>query len=115
MAVSDRDLRALLALIETVNGARDPQAFRISVLPAIRELVPCAFAAYNEIDHRGGGAYTLVDPDDAQVVLDGEETLARLASQNPLITHHAHTRDGRAVQIADFLSEDVWKATDFYK
>jgi DNA-binding CsgD family transcriptional regulator len=115
MAVSDRDLRALLGLIETVNGARDPQEFRMSVLPAIRELVPCAYAAYNEIHHTGGGAYALMDPDDMQFVGDGEEVLARLASQNPLIAHHAKTRDGRALQIADFLTEDEWKATEFYK
>jgi DNA-binding CsgD family transcriptional regulator len=114
MAVSDRDLRALLGLIETVNSARDPHAFRASVLPAVRELVPCAHAAYNEIDHRGGGAYALIDPE-AHFEGDGEATLAELAPQNPLITHFAKTRDGRALQIADFLTEDEWRATDFYK
>ena len=114
MAVSDRDLRALLGLIETVNSARDPQAFRTSVLPAIRTLVPCAQAAYNEIDHRGGGAYAMIDPE-VHFEVDAEATLAALAAQNPLIAHHATTRDGRAVQIADFLTEDEWKATDFYK
>ena len=115
MAVSDRDLRALLGLIEIVNSARDPQAFRVSVLPALRELVPCAYAAYNEIDHTGGGAYALIEPDEMQFAGDGETILAELAAQNPLIAHHARTRDGRAVQIADFLTEDEWKATDFYK
>jgi DNA-binding CsgD family transcriptional regulator len=114
MAVSDRDLRALLGLIETVNAARDPQAFRASVLPAIRGLVPCAHAAYNEIDHRGGGAFAMIDPE-AHFDVDAEATLAEFAEQNPLITHYVKTRDGRALQIADFLTEDEWRSTDFYR
>jgi DNA-binding CsgD family transcriptional regulator len=114
MGLRDRDLRSLLGLIETVNAARDPQAFRVAVLPALRKLVPSAYAAYNEIDHRGGGAYAIVDPAAAQFP-DPGATLATVAHQNPLITHYARTRDGRALQIADFMSEDEWRATDFYR
>src|SRR3954468_12362418 len=102
MGVEARDLQLLLELVEAVHGARDPRRFRAAVLPAVRTLVPCAYAEYNEIDHRGGPAYALIDPE-TTVFEDGGATLASLASQNPLITHFAKTRDGRALQIADFM------------
>lgn len=114
MAIADRDLTALLGVIETVNSARDPRAFRAAVLPAMRELVPSAIAAYNEIDHRGGGAYALVDPEPPEFP-DPGGSMAPLIAQNPLIMHYAETRDGHALQIADFMTVDEWKATDYYK
>ena len=84
------------------------------MLPAIRDLVPSAIAAYNEIDHRGGGAYALVDPEATQFP-DPGGSMAPLIEQNPLIMHYAETRDGRALQIADFMSVEEWRATDYYR
>ena len=107
------DLEGALAFIRCCDGFAELQSFRIGLLPEVRRLVRCDSAGYNELAPDSGAARLLADPAEIDTVAD-REALGRWMDQHPLVEHHSRTRDGRAVQLADFLRPHELHELDLY-
>lgn len=101
----EADVRALLELVGESNAHRSLRGFREGILPALRRLVPCEFASYNEVEPER--AFVLMDPPDQLAIFDDPGTLlARTSVSHPLISRYARTRDGRAYKLSDFVTSE---------
>jgi DNA-binding CsgD family transcriptional regulator len=103
--LGDKDVASLLALVAESHALLDIADFRAGILPLMRRAVPCLVATYNELEPGTGRAVALVDPPGAMSFDDPDALLARVGPSNPLVSHYASTRDGRARKISDFITQ----------
>ncbi len=113
-ALDDADLTALLEAVERIRLARDPDEFGRVALETVRSLVACSVASFNEVDPDAQRVVALVDPPDYTVSEAQVEAFGRLASEHPLIRHHA-TGDGTARKLSDFMTLEELHRTALYR
>lgn len=85
---------------------------RTEALHAIRGLIPCDTATYNEIAR---GAHAIVVADPAEALDEDLSLFDSLAWQNPLIAHSAANGPGPGVRFSDFLSQRELHRLDIYQ
>ena len=113
--LSAPDVERLLACIGDCYEFREQEAFQSGVLPALRRLVPCEIASYNEVEVAEASFVWRVDPPGSARRERRPEVFAVHAAKNPLIVHFQAQRDGRAYKWSDFVSRREVHATDLYK
>ncbi len=99
MALSDRQHRAILDLVGTVNSALGLEEFRSALLGGMRAMIPTDFVSYNEVID-GQPAASLAEP---ELPAWAYEAWARLGEANPLIANAIRTRDLRPYRWSDVV------------
>ena len=81
------------------------EPFPPSFLAALRRLVPCDFAAFNELDRvRERHLDHVVDPVGAIDGMDAPITYWQARAEHPLCRYHETTGDWRAYRLSDFVT-----------
>ncbi|HWF32202.1 MAG TPA: LuxR C-terminal-related transcriptional regulator [Solirubrobacteraceae bacterium] len=103
MTLSANDVRRVLDFVGEAHGAGDLDELRRFLPIGLSELVRTDYASYNEVGSDGAVYATVIHPeiDDPQALADW----ARYAHQNPLMSHYARTRDGRAYRFSDVADQ----------
>ncbi len=105
----------LLRAVERTRFVGDVELFPRAALEAVRELVPCPVASFNEVDPTTGRLVAVVDPPDYPVPERYHEAFERHAGEHPLIRHLQETGDGSAVKLSDFLSRSAFHRSALYR
>jgi DNA-binding CsgD family transcriptional regulator/GAF domain-containing protein len=100
-ALSDRQYRSVLDLVGEAHDAQGLDELRSFLLPALRRLVPCEYASYNEVMEDGQTPVAIAEPALPQ---SAREAWARHAATHPLVIYHQRTRDGRPYRLSDLIS-----------
>ena len=100
-----RDVQTLLELVRGSYSLLDLTEFRTGILHLVREAVPCALVAYNELEPATERGVSLFEPAEAMIFDDPGALLARVGPSSPIVTRFARTRDGRAYKLSDFLTQ----------
>lgn len=115
MPLSARDVRNVLDFVGEAHGAGDLDELRSFMPSGLAGLVRTDYASYNEVGNDGTVYATVAFP---EVPPEAFEGWARYAYQNPLVTRHARTRDGRAYRFSDVAEwselEHLELFRDFY-
>lgn len=121
MAVSTAlALRRVLRLIEDTRRRSGGEQFPGDELhDALRELVPCDFLIYNELDLDARRVILHTErPDSGDVAAEDaeaeEEDFWRLVDQNPLCGRRAYARGLDTVKLSDFVSRRTLHALEVY-
>jgi DNA-binding CsgD family transcriptional regulator len=112
--LSSADLRAAIGFASLVGEAPDLPSFAARCVSAIRGLVPCDLATYNEMNHGGRRAVALSDPPDA-LFAEAESVLARYLDVHPLVQHFARTGDTGTRLLSDFVTRRRLRHTGLYQ
>jgi DNA-binding CsgD family transcriptional regulator len=112
--LSARDLGRLAEVVSELGEVEGIAAFRERALVAVRRLVDCELAAYNEIVLEPRAAVVVADP--GGVIQTGEilEAFAATAHQNPLVALAAHSPHLPAARLSDFLGQRALRRLELY-
>lgn len=102
MPLSARDVRNVLDFVGEAHGTGDLDELRNFMPAGLAGLVRTDYASYNELGAEGTVHATVIFPEVPQEAFEG---WARYAYQNPLVTRHARTRDGRAYRFSDVVAD----------
>ena len=83
-------------------------------LGVLRRTIPCAIAAWNDLDPEAGRVVGALDPPETAIA-ELEALFARYGHENPLYRHHLETGDVGPYAISDFLDRDAFHALDLYQ
>jgi len=97
------DLRHLLAVLADLAGS-DADTLPARLLAALPRLIPCDSVAYNVVDPVHALTTGRVEPADG-VSPALIQSFERHQAEHPVIAYYARTGDGRALRLADFLSQ----------
>jgi DNA-binding CsgD family transcriptional regulator len=112
-------LRATLDFLCDAEAVTGPEPFPTELLDRLRELVPCDFVTYDELDRveqRGlffEGCTNLHAARNEDDELD-HDILWRLMDPNPICSYHESTLDFRALRLSDFLSRRQLHRNEYY-
>jgi DNA-binding CsgD family transcriptional regulator len=111
--LSATDLDTVLDVARELGSMRDIDDLLAGVLPALRRLVACDTASFNEVAPASGEAIiTAVDPH--EILFEGaEELFGALAHENPLIVA-AHLGSPSVSKFSDFISARQLHKLDIY-
>jgi len=103
------DLREALDFLREAEGVTGPDPFPSDLLDRFRELVPCEFVWYCELDQPGGRVLLnegCARAREVDAVAPEEEvrTFWRLKHQHPLCAYQARTGDFAAHKLSDFVA-----------
>ncbi len=108
------DAQFVLDAVRKTSNVATLDEFRVATLAAVRGLVPCDGAGYNEVDPRVGSIVYVTDPVD-YVVDDFADRWARVAHEHPLLRHITETGDGSSRRMSEFLTQDEFHALALYQ
>lgn len=89
-------------------------SFRTGALAALRRLIGCDIASYNEIGEGPDEIFVVADPNDSLQANPALEIFADLVRQNPLAAHYMRTGDSQALRLSDFISRRGLHALELY-
>lgn len=112
--ISQRDLRALLDLLQQLAGACDLETMSLRVLSLLHSLIPCEIITFNEVNPRRRRNSVKVDPVDA-LPADVRQYFEPYIPEHPLIGHYERTGDGLAYTLSDFLSQRQFHQLGLYQ
>ena len=111
----DHDTMAvLLRAAKCMEAADDLDAFPLVACEALREVVACESAVYNEVNPVARRTVAIAVPGDA-LRPESASVLDRYMHQHPTIRHIRSTGDGSAHKISDFLSDAEWEKLELYR
>ena len=113
--MAHKDVVALLGLVQGCYALLDLTEFRTGILRLVREAVPCALVAYNELEPANSRGVALFEPAGAMIFDDPGALLARVGPSSPIVIRYARTRDGRAYKLSDFLTRDELHETPLWQ
>ena len=108
--LSAADLDRALRFVGEIEAVEAPSSFPTRMLTALKQLIPCDMAGYNEVDRSEQRVVMVLDPD-----VPEKETFARVARQHPVLRYHARSADGRALKISDFLTRRQYHGLELYQ
>jgi len=108
------EIGRILGALEIVSEVSDPAAFPDAAVAALRSLVPCEVATYNEVAS-GGRTIVLWYPEEVTPPPDAARVLESHAHEHPLVQEIVRTGDGSPRAISDFLTEDQFRALTLYR
>jgi DNA-binding CsgD family transcriptional regulator len=106
------DTEALLELVGEAGGLLDLHEFRSGLLDLLRRAVPADWISVNDIGPDPASIHVLIDP---PFPVEDHDVFARLAHENPLISRHARTGDGRAYRFSDVVTRAELHALALYR
>jgi len=104
----------MFAVVQAGQALRDLDEFPGYVIDHLPAVVPCDSLSYNEVDLTLDRLMTVLRPETARFPGDFE-ILATLLDQNPLVVYHRDHKDGRAVKVSDFISDDDFRSREVYR
>jgi DNA-binding CsgD family transcriptional regulator len=113
-ALSQRDLRCFLEVLQRIYAVHNLEAFRREVIAALSGLVRAESISYNEVNIREGRATWLIEPDDGGF-LRYRKVFDEHIGEHPLIRHYARTGDTSSLKISDFLSQRQFHSLGLYR
>jgi DNA-binding NarL/FixJ family response regulator len=113
-ALDADDAQAVLDAVRKVSIVENLDDFRTTTLAAIRGLVPCDGAGYNEVDPTVPSIVFVTDPLD-YADKSFSARFERYAHEHPLLRHMQTTGDGSARRISEFLTQDEFHALELYR
>ena len=102
--LSQNDCRNLSSALEKIYGIPSLKAFPSGVLLAVRQLIPCNTACYNEVVLPNTIATWIAEPANALPGPILKEMFMRHYSEHPALAYYAQTGDERSYRISDFIS-----------
>ena len=108
--LSAADLDRALRFVGEIEAIEAPSHFPTRMLSALKQLIPCDMAGYNEVDRSQQRVVMVLDPD-----VPEKETFARVARQHPVLQYHARSANGRALKISDFLTRRQYHGLELYQ
>jgi DNA-binding CsgD family transcriptional regulator len=113
------DLQGALDFLREAEGVTGPDPFPSHLLDRFRELVPCEFVWYCELDRPGGRMLfhegcARVREVDAVAAEEEDRTFWRLKHQHPLCVHQARAGDFTAHKLSDFVSRRQLHRLEIY-
>jgi DNA-binding NarL/FixJ family response regulator len=112
--LSASDFGRLTDVISELGEVEDIAAFRERTLAAVRQLIDCELAAYNEIVLDPRAAVVVADPGGALATSETLEAFAATAHQNPLVALAAHSPQLPAARLSDFLGQRALRRLELY-
>jgi len=113
-SLSYGDLRALHAFAGDVGECEDLADFGAHALAALRRLIACDTASYNEIGSEPDEITALTDPVEHGRMPGVAEGFARFAGQSPLIRMHQRVPIPDALRLSDFIGLRALRRLDLY-
>lgn len=107
-------MAALLRAASRMEAAEDLDVFPSEACHALRAVVECDSAVYNEVNPVARRTIVVAIPEDS-LKPESAGVLDRYLEQHPTIHYIRTTGDGSARKISDFLSMDDWHALDLYR
>jgi DNA-binding CsgD family transcriptional regulator len=104
----------LLDLIGEAHTFDDLDDFREGIPRLLRTAVPADVGSYIEFDDDPSRVWWTSEPH-LPISAELGARFAELSPQNPVLAHHARTRDGSPRRISDFLSRDAYHETRLYQ
>jgi len=103
------DLEAALDFLREAEAVTGPEPFPSELLDRLRELVPCDFVTYNELDQVEERNLFYDTCSNSRAAGDdrensGADIFWRVKDQHPVCSRHARALDFSALKISDFLS-----------
>jgi DNA-binding CsgD family transcriptional regulator len=116
----DRDLltgmnqtdAALLELIGDTHQLLELEAFRQELLHAMRRAVPADWVSLNDVGPGSDTHVTVADPEPPAHLVP---LFAQYAHQNPLVSLHVRTHDGRATRFSDLITREQLHELELYQ
>jgi DNA-binding CsgD family transcriptional regulator len=113
------DFEGALGFLSEAEAATGPDPFPSELLDRLRELVPCEFVTYCELDQPGKRTLVLdgcsrASEVDTLVLEEGERTFWRLKHQHPLCAHQRRTGDFAAHKLSDFVTRRELHRLEIY-
>ena len=108
--LSAADLDRALRFVGEIEAIEAPSHFPTRMLSALKQLIPCDMAGYNEVDRSQQRVVMVLDPD-----VPEKETFGRVARQHPVLQYHARSANGRALKISDFLTRRQYHGLELYQ
>src|SRR5437870_12055883 len=93
--LSAADLDRALRFVGEIEAVEAASSFPTRMLTALKPLISCDMAGYNEVDRSEQRVVMVLDPD-----VHETETSARVARPHPALRSHARSTDCRALQIS---------------
>jgi DNA-binding CsgD family transcriptional regulator len=120
LRLSESDLEATLRFLREAAAVDGPDPFPRELLDLLRELVPCDFVRYAELD-RVERRTLLVDgcthshqAAEAMDPREGDRIFWSVIRQSPIYAYHVETGDFGASKLSDFLSGRALRRLDVY-
>lgn len=110
-----RDVARFNQFVRQVYGVSDPADFARSALRLLRALIGVDCASYNVVSAKTGTTQWTIDPVNATNFPESAEVFARHIAEHPLVMHYAHSKDGSALKISDFLSTAEFHRLGLYQ
>jgi DNA-binding CsgD family transcriptional regulator len=111
--LSRTDLELVLDLVRELNDSETITGFELTLISAVRRLIPCEIITFNHVDTKIGEVEALWEPADSLDESLYEPFIAHLGD-HPLISHYAATGDDSAVKFSDFLNDEDLQRLDLY-
>ena len=113
--LTDAEYQQVLGCIQEINACRRFEDFPSAVLTALRKIIDCSLAGYNEVDLPRNRILVVFDPPRPE--LDGEllGRFGKLMHEHPVITYFDQTGDGQALKISDFISASEYHRRAIYR
>jgi DNA-binding CsgD family transcriptional regulator len=113
-APARRRERDLLAAIEACYACRELDAWPSIALGALRSLIDCDLAGFNDLDPESGRYVALLEPD-RKMPEGWAETWARFGTQNPAYNRLVAEGDVGPYRLSDYLRQRELRATELYR
>ena len=111
--LSQRDLQILLSYLREIYAHHDLESFAANIVSTLPKVIPSEWTSYNEVNPRSQTITYTMEPVPSGFP-DGEQVFTQHIHEHPLINHHQQTRDGRALKISDFLTQDQFHRLGLY-
>lgn len=119
VALRPADLRAALGFLCEAEDVTGPDPFPTELLDRLRELVPCDFVTFCELDQPSKRVLALAGCSrareaDAVAPAEALRTFWRLKHQHPLCAYQARTGDFAAHKLSDFVTRRQLRRLEIY-
>jgi DNA-binding CsgD family transcriptional regulator len=118
--LSPSDLGQALDFLREAEDVTGPEPFPPELLDRLRELVPCDYVSYCELDRPHervlllGGCSRAIEAD-ADAPADSVRSFWRLRHQHPVCVHQDRTNDFAARKVSDFVTRRQLHGLEFYR
>jgi DNA-binding CsgD family transcriptional regulator len=113
MRLGNREYDRVLQCIREIASLGDLKTFGIGAAQAVRRMIACVNASYNEIDLCGNSLWYVTDAPGPEYA-EASAILARYIHQHPVVNHYEQTRAFGAFKFSDFISAARYHRLELY-
>lgn len=111
--LTQKDFRAILEFLHSSYSTSNLGGFMNHLLSGLNGLVPCEFSAYCEMDPRIKFSVNRIEPTGA-LSAQNDRTWRRYMHEHAVLSYNVRTRDGRAMKISDFDTQQQFHRRGLY-